>query len=344
MHTTAIHVDKIASAVYRLGLDREVTALTERRKAHDGDIVVVKARAEKRVYGQVELAEGRMAKIFRGDLIVGALGTRRALKGFAGMCPDEVGPGDELAVLNLGGVIGVPQVTQHPDLGVPCPVEFIGFVLDQRGEVATVASATITAEQPGPLPALVAVSGTCMASGKTRAACEIIHELQLSGKHVNGAKLTGVACRRDLLVMRDHGARRTSSFLDCGLVSTVGIDDIARYGRLILNHLATDRPELIVLELGDGLLGEYGVMDILKDLRDVLRVHVVCATDPVGAWGAAELLKREGIRMDLVSGPCTDNIVGTTFVETQLGLPALNACAAPQELCEAVVGILEKKP
>ena len=336
-----LQVHKIASVVHRLGLGRTIEVMTERRVANDGDVVVVRAEAEKRVYGELELAEGRMAKIFRGDTIVGALGARRALKGFVGSRPHELGPGDRLAILNLGGVVGVPQISQHPDLGAPCPVECLGFVATD-GAVATVASGALPEPPAVSLPPLIAVSGTCMASGKTRAACEIIHELAAGGKRVNAGKLTGVACRRDPLVMGDHGAQRTSSFLDFGLVSTVCVPDIARYGRMILHHLAADELDMIVVELGDGFLGEYGVREILKDLRDDLSAHVVCTTDPVGAWGANKLLAEDGIRLDVMSGPCTDSVVGSSFVETELGIPGVNACAEPRRLAETVIGIINR--
>jgi hypothetical protein len=326
-----------------LKLGRTVEIAPMHRPAADGDVVAVRAEAEKRVYGEVELAEGRMAKIFRGDIIVGALGARRALKGFVGCRPTELRPGDTLAILNLGGVIGVAESSSHPDLGAPCPVEFLGFVADRDGAVATVASAAIKAPDDVPLPPIVAVSGTCMAAGKTRAACEIIHELSAGGRRIHGAKLTGVACLRDLLVMQDHGACRTSSFLDFGLVSTVGTSHIERYGRMVLRHLGSDDPDLVILELGDGILGDYGVLEVLKDLRDLMAVHIVCATDPVGAWGAQTYLAEEGIRIDVVSGPCTDSVVGVRFVQNVLGLPAVNACASPGRLGEVVNDMLEKK-
>ena len=335
-------VHKIASVVHRLELGREVTLLCARRAACVGDVVAVRAKAEKRVYGELELAQGRMAKIFRGDVIVGALGARRALKGFVGHCPPEAGPGDELAILNLGGVIGIPDVRQHQDLGAPCPVEFLGFVADGE-QPARVPALPMTELAAAALPPLVVVSGTCMASGKTRAACEIIHELSAAGMRIHAGKLTGVACLRDTLVMRDHGAIETISFLDFGLVSTVDVPQIARYGRAALAHLAAGAPDLIVLELGDGIMGDYGVCALLTDLRDAITVHVFCATDPPGAWGGREFLRGERIPIDVVSGPVTDNTVGAGFVRSRLDIPAVNACTSPAALVDEVRARMEKR-
>ncbi len=334
-------VHKIASVVHHLNLPKEVELCTEKRPARTGDVVLVRAKAEKRFYGELELAEGRMAKIFTGDLIIGALGSRRALKGFVGNCPETLEPGAELAILNLGGVIGVPQAPTHPDLGSPCPVEHLGFVM-QAGTVASAASITLPdADEDTTLPPLIAVSGTCMASGKTRAACEIIHALTAAGRRINAAKLTGVACRRDTLVMADHGARETASFLDCGLVSTVNVPEIGETSLKILRHLAAGRPDLIVFELGDGIMGEYGVLEILRTIKDHITVHVLCATDPVGAWGALHFLAGENIKLDIISGSCTDNMVGITFIEAILKRKAVNAYLSPESLGREIQQLLE---
>ena len=58
-------------------------------------------------------------------------------------------------------------------------------------------------------------------------------------------------------------------------------------------------PDLVVAELGDGLLGTYGVDAILEcaDLRGAFTAVVLAANDPVAAWGGVTLLEREyGIR------------------------------------------------
>ncbi len=338
-----LEVHKIASVTSPLALPKRLAVAPLRRPVADGDVVVVRAEAEKRIYGDLELASGRMAKIFRGDLIVGALGTRRALKGYVGRRPVELGPGDKLAILNLGGVLGVPELPDHPDLGPPCPVRVEGFVLDEKGRVASVAHTGLPPRNEVPSVPLVVVSGTCMASGKTRTVCEIIHEVTERGKRINAGKLTGIACLRDLYAMSDHGARRTLSFLDCGLVSTAGVERPERAVRTILGHLESDGPDLLVVELGDGILGEYGVLEVLRELREYLTFHVVCATDPVGAWGAHKLLCGESIPVDLFSGPCTDSVVGIRFIEENLGLPGVNACRDPGTLGTLVLKGVEEK-
>ncbi len=85
---------------------------------------------------------------------------------------------------------------------------------------------------------------------------------------------------------------------------------------------------MVVAELGDGILGEYGVQDILHDpeLMSVGAAYVMAAPDPVACWGAAELMQREfGLPITAITGPATDNEVGQVYITGSLGLQAHNA-------------------
>jgi hypothetical protein len=70
------------------------------------------------------------------------------------------------------------------------------------------------------------------------------------------------------------------------------------------------------------------VQDILQDtdLMAVAGAHVLCAPDPVGCWGVAQLYRNEyALPITVISGPATDNDVGRQYVRDALGLPAHNA-------------------
>ena len=177
---------------------------------------------------------------------------------------------------------------------------------------------------------VVYVTGTCMNAGKTAAATELVRGLSRSGLRVAAAKLTGVSLMRDSLAMQDAGAVAALTFNDAGAASTHAGMTIP-VAKAIFNRLAalpSGRPDVIVAELGDGILGEYGVQDILHDpeLMAVGAVHVMCAPDPVACWGAAELYKNDyRLPITVISGPATDNEVGRKYVRDSLGLPAHNA-------------------
>ena len=104
-------------------------------------------------------------------------------------------------------------------------------------------------------------------------------------------------------------------------------------------------PDAIVLELGDGLLGAYGVASILSDtaVRDVLTAVVLCSNDPVSAWGGVKILREEhGIEPVIVTGPATDNDVGIEQIAARCSLPAVNALTNPVALGDMVAGLLER--
>jgi hypothetical protein len=330
-----VHLDKTASVTIHLGLGREVE-LTDRVEPREGNVLVVKALQEKTVYNTVELVSGRMARISRDDVIAGALGRRKALRGFVGEIPETLKVGDRIHVLNLGGVLGV-VVSGTPDVGKPLLCEVLGAVQGPDGP------ATIRRELPPPpqdLPdvPLVLVSGTCMSAGKTQAAATIIGKLTQRGYRVNGAKLTGVACLRDTLDMEDHGAKRTMSFLDMGLPSTVGRTDTNEIARRILADLAADRPDAIVVELGDGIIGYYGVQRILEDAQILsrTRAHVMAANDLVAAWGAVQIMRGWGIDIGVLTGPATDNDAGEDYAAKELRIPAANARTNGHKLADLV--------
>jgi hypothetical protein len=144
---------------------------------------------------------------------------------------------------------------------------------------------------------------------------------------VAAAKLSGVACLRDTLNMADHGAIATASFLDCGLPSTVDAGDLAPIAKAIIARLNESSPDLIVIELGDGILGGYSVESVFDDaeLREATAALVFCASDYVGAWGGIELLRRRGIAVDVIAGSVTDSQMGEDYIEREFGIPAANA-------------------
>jgi hypothetical protein len=322
-----VEADKIGSVVSGLSLQRTLAVVGESRRARAGDAVVVRALTDSATYNQLELPTGRLAKINPGDVLVGALGSRRALKGFVGDVPETAGAGDRLHLLNMGGVIGCCK-GHHSSLSDAIEVEVLGFVVGEGQNVRNIGDAALPLRErlPEGCAPLVIVAGACMNSGKTFAATEIVRQATRAGLRVAAAKLSGVAALRDTLNMADHGAVATASFLDCGLPSTVGVGDLAPVAKAIIAHLNESAPDLIVIELGDGILGGYAVESVFDDaeLRAATAAIVFCASDYVGAWGGIELFRRRGIGVDVVAGSVTDSQMGEDYVEREMGVPAGN--------------------
>ncbi len=323
--------DKIAAATKNVPLRNEVRCRKD-IVATEGYLVAGRIHGEKAVYNTLENTQGRMVPLHDGDIVVGVLGHRKALQGYSGEVPQSIRAGDQLHVLNLGGVIG-KCTSVNPDVGEPFVFEVLGTVLvfpefgSRTGVPAHVGMNAIRGNGSlGDCP-VVFVVGTSMNSGKTLASCHIIRTLATAGIKVGACKLTGVSLLRDTLHMSDYGAAWAVSFMDAGIVTT-DPDTAVSTARTLISHLAHEGADVIVAELGDGLLGQYGVRDILADPEIARRCNtlILCANDPVGAWGGMRLLCDElGLTPHAVSGPTTDNAVGTSYIEQSLGVRAINA-------------------
>lgn len=330
--TTRVRLDRIASSTRNAALSPEVIVGDE-IVAAEGYVLAVRILADKSTYNTVEDVTGRMLELRGGDVLAGTLGTRRALRGYAGVVPGHISVGDTIDVLNLGGILG-QCTSMNPDIGPPFRAEVLGAILafpalgDRIGRPAHIKDHSVPpADALESAVPVVYVVGTCMNAGKTVAATELVRGLARAGLRVAAAKLTGVSLMRDALAMVDAGAAAALTFNDVGVASThPGITVATAKG--IFNRLAGAKPDVIVAELGDGILGEYGVQDILHDreLMDVGAAYVMAAPDPVACWGAAELMRSQfSLPITAITGPATDNEVGQVYVQTALGLPAHNA-------------------
>lgn len=349
----SVVVDKIASVAMASDLSHEIRIDSE-IPCEEGILIAVEVLNSKSTYNTLELTSGRMAQVKRGDVIVGALGHRKALFGYSGHLPEKLVPGDTVQLLNLGGVMGICD-SVNPTVGQPFDCRVLGVVLDfpylgQRvGVPARVGERRLKIDEPVSVDGIpvVALAGTCMNSGKTAAACAVVSRFRHNGLVIDAFKATGVALRRDVLAMEDAGARHTAIFTDLGICATTSVNAPA-LTRNLLAKLVQKRPDVIVFELGDGLLGAYGVEAILHDpdIRKVLSAVVLCANDPVAAWGGVKLLQDEfDIVPTVVTGPATDNQVGIDIIKQRCNVPALNALAhgaALGDLLQTTIGLGER--
>jgi hypothetical protein len=345
--TTRLKLDRISSSTRNAHLSTEVIVGPE-IVAAEGYLLAVRILNDKSTYNTVEDLSGRMVSLRAGDVLAGTLGNRRALRGYAGMVPDAIETGDTIEVLNLGGILG-RCTSINPDIGPPFQAQVLGAILafpalgDRVGRPAHIRdhavppSDTLDTNIP-----VIYIAGTCMNAGKTVAATELVRGLTRAGLKVAAAKLTGVSLMRDALSMQDAGAIAALTFNDAGIASTrAGMTVPVAKG--LFNRLAIAKPDVIVAELGDGILGEYGVQDILLDpeLAAAGAAYVMAAPDPVGCWGAAELMRRTfNLPITVLTGPATDNEVGRDYIQKVLQLPAHNALRDAAGLTGVVLAAL----
>ncbi|HEU5442691.1 MAG TPA: hypothetical protein VFU61_02630, partial [Steroidobacteraceae bacterium] len=251
----SVVVDKIASVTQACGLSHEVRISTD-IPSEEGVVVVVEVLTNKSTYNTLELTSGRMAKVGKGDIVVGALGHRKALFGYSGHIPPSLQAGDIIQMLNIGGVLGICD-SINPDKGKPFDCRVLGVALhfpylgERIGVPARVGlrRLDLDAKLESRQVPVVALAGTCMEAGKTAAACAIISRMRHRGLVIDAFKATGVSLRRDVLAMEDAGARRSAIFTDLGVVTTTRINGPA-LTRTMLTELSAGKPDVIVFELG----------------------------------------------------------------------------------------------
>jgi hypothetical protein len=328
-----IQVQHIASATSPLKLTNPVEVFRQ-APVEAGQLVVVRALTENPLYPDLETPDGSRVPVKKGEIIAGVLGSRQALRGFVGYAPYRLTAGDKLHILNLGGVIG-RFVGGHKDLGEPVQVEVLGVAKRNLKEVALPKVDVLAEAKP-----IILVCGSCMHVGKTATTEELIKGLSWQGLKVGGAKITGIACLKDTIRMKNAGAAKTLSFLDCGVPSTVDTEDIAGIARSIVDQMKD--VDLIVMELGDGIMGHYKVDRFFDDraLMSHIDAVVFCASDLTAAWGGKEILAQRGITVTVVCGPATDTEAGVTYLEKTIGIPAANALTDSQKLLNLLSPVL----
>jgi len=336
-----VELDKISSVTKNLNLGYH-EEVTRRVSTEMGTVLAAQILQDKSVYNELELPSGRLSKLKKDDIIAVALGGRAGLKGFAGHLPKSLKADDVIHLLNLGGVAGVCTSANVQEVGEPLRIRVLGGIA-REGKLLNINQAKLfepVYDMKNDIP-LILTTGASMDAGKTTVAAEIIKTLSRIGMKLAGAKVTGVGTLRDLYKMEDYGVYESVSFIDSGMPSTANVDEKLLVGicKGALDHLAKGNPDAIMVEFGDGIMGRYGVMSILKDpqIQKNVRLHIGCAREPVGAIKLAELCRDIGVPLDILSGPVTDNEVGKEIIKEATGLMTYNAFSPRNDWLDLVI-------
>jgi len=210
---------------------------------------------------------------------------------------------------------------------VPLKVKILGGIVDDQGKQLKLSDYSLPkVSKPKDKIPTIAFIGTRMDCGKTTMACKVAHALKQQGKKVSAAKLTGVAFTQDLYKLKEYGAKPVVDFMDMGLPSTSNgnPEKVVAAAQNLINHLAKDKPDLIILEFGDSILGEYHVTDILQDpeINQQIDGVILAAYDFCGVKGAQALLQDLNLDISLVTGPVVNSQIGVELVDKYFGLPA----------------------
>ncbi len=325
---------------------RKVTPLEEVEMSDvitpdEGLAIVVEALDHSGKNNVLEVTSGRLGKLVKGDIVPAVLGKRRALREYAGDIPAKLKPGDELYWLCESGLVGgIQGINEH--WGVPMKVKVLGALLEEGKTVNIKHYAIPWKKELEKSAPIVAVLATCMDSGKTTLICKIAEHFKNNGLKIAAAKLTGVAFMQDPFKMKDNGIGNVLDFVDAGLPSTCGkSEDAVSAACGIITEINKKNPDLILVEFGDGIIGEYNVQSIIThpSFKKHIIMTVVAANDLMAAWGAKKKLEDLGLQIDLLTGPVVNSQTGVEFVEKNFGITA----ESNQHSTPKTIAILEQK-
>ncbi|WP_276258648.1 hypothetical protein [Haloglomus litoreum] len=312
--------------VYRSSSVRHVpfdgTLSVEDGVGHEGDVCVFRIERGGTPIDAIELEDGEQMPLRPGKSVVGCLGTRPAVKELHGGVPEGGISSEEtgLSLLIESGLIG--EVWSAIPSFAPTRVSIVGFLMAD-GEAVNVTDHPRLTPTSGPEPGNVPTAlfcGTSMESGKTSAVEAGVDALSAS-LEVGAGKLTGTVMRRDLLRFEAAGAAATSDFSDVGVSCTTEREESIRCAETVLGHLRGKETDVVLAELGGGIL-TYGPRHVLESsLMEDIDVLVFSAADECGAVGGVDLLQeRYGLEPDMIVGPVCDTELSRRLVTDEVGV------------------------
>ena len=312
---------------------RAVTIAKARRQPAQGDLVVARVETVSQ-HHCLEDPHGRRARLYAGDLVVGAYGGRYATDFYEGYVP----AGSHAHLLTAGGVIGT-VASSHVRCGEPTALEVIGALADGSGTPLKLADlARPRPPAADPRPVTVVVVGSAMNAGKTTTAAGVIRGWARTGLRVGGGKATGSGSGKDRWVFVDAGAHCVADFVDFGMPSTFGYpaDRLVATMHAIRDALAAEGATHVVVEIADGLL-QAQTRELLATLPAFADSVLLAVSDALGAVGAQGVLACAGVRVSALSGLVSASPLAAREAAEATGLPVVT----PDELATgAALGIL----
>lgn len=256
-----------------------------------------------------QMIDGKNRSIFPGDFIVAAFADRYATSQFEGYVPE--GPLETYHILGAGGVIGIVKSKNYSLKDIePTTVKLIGYCVDSEGEIInTKFYKKERVKFRGDVkPRVILSIGSTMDSGKTTTAAFTSRGLAMGGHKVGFIKLTGTCYTRDREFVLDCGANIVTDFSDMGFPSTFmcSKEDILDIYQSLIDKLASENLEYIVMEIADGLM-QKETMFLLKDkdfMKTIYKVIFSCG-DSLSAFYGVQLLREWGIEVAAISGRFT---------------------------------------
>jgi len=307
-----------------------------------GDVVLA-AVGEIGQHPRLELTAGRKSALFPGDEMLLAYGPRYAPDQFEAEVPTDLQPADLLAA---GGLIG-RVLSSHEWMQDPTQVIPIGLLADADGVVTLRRCAPLQPSTSPPArweavrPSVIAALGTSMNSGKSTTVASIVRGLTAAGYRVAAGKVTGTGAGGDPYMFGDAGATRVLDFTDFGFSSTYLLDSatVTALFTSLIDELADGEPDVIVVEIADGLL-QPETSNLIADpwFHDIVGTVVFSAGDAMGAMTGLAELRRRSLDVVAVAGLLTASPLAVRETERIVDVPVvplIDLCTA--EIAERVL-------
>jgi hypothetical protein len=223
----------------------------------------------------------------------------------------------------------------------PTKITPLGLLADGKGNPINLASFRLP--QPAtinPEPLVLVVAGTAMNSGKTTACASLVKGLVRHGLQVAAAKVTGTGAGSDYRSLVDAGADPVFDFLDAGYVSTYRIDrhDLVDIVKILGGHLAAANPDVIVLEVADGLLQrETARLFVTPEFTGWVDGVVFAANDALGAQAGVAWLAARQLPVIAITGVLTSSPLAMREAEAATGLPVFNTMALARSAVASLI-------
>lgn len=310
--------------------------LTGDRKPAAGDLLL--ARVDQLgQHPRLELTTSRRAEMFEGDEIAVVFGNRYAPDQFEAIVPDRMEP----CHLVAAGGVAARLLNSHSKMKQATKITPLGFLADAEGNPFNLSSFRLPRTAAiNPEPLVLVVAGTSMNSGKTTACANLVKGLVRIGLQVAAAKITGTGAGADYRSLVDAGADPVFDFLDAGYVSTYRVDhhDLLDIVMILGGHLAASSPDVIVIEVADGLLQrETARLFVIPEFTNWVDGVVFAANDSLGAQAGVAWLAARLLPVIAITGVLTSSPLAIREAEAATGLPVYHTMGLARSAVAAMI-------
>ncbi len=291
-----------------------------------GDVAIFKV-LELGKHSSIQAENGNNHYIFPDDQIMAVFGTRYATAQFEGYLPTQYH--DNYQILGKGGVVGVMASChkKFDDIGAT-QLELVGYAVDENNEVINTIyknAPRIDFDANKKRDYKIYLSlGASMDSGKTTTAAFLSRGFMLQNQKVAFIKLTGTVYARDCSFVRSCGADMALDFSYAGypstyMNSTAQILDILE---TVLHRIEAIKPDVVVIEVADGLLQrETKALIEHKAFMNLIDGVLLSCADSLSVTNGVRILSNVGHKPMLICGIFTTSPLMVKEVVDNIDVP-----------------------